>query len=93
MERVTSAKALPHYRLWLRFTDGVAGEVDLSHLVGEGVFSSWHDESVFESVSVSAAGAPQWPGEIDLCPDSLYLGLTGKSWEDLSPRPSQAAGA
>lgn len=93
MERVVSARALPGHRLWLRFTDGVEGEVDLSRLVGSGVFSVWEQESVFESVAVSASGAPEWPGEVELCPDSLYLELTGKSWKDLSPRPSQATSA
>jgi hypothetical protein len=93
MERVTSVRALPGYRLWLRFTDGVEGEVDLSPLVGRGVFSSWEDEESFQAVGVSDSGAPEWPGEIDLCPDSLYLQLTGKTWEDLEPSPGQATSA
>ena len=93
MERVTRVEALPNHRLWLRFTDGVEGEVDLSHLVGNGVFAAWEDESSFQAVGLSEAGAPEWPGEIDLCPDSLYLQLTGKSWEDLGPRPSWVTSA
>ncbi len=28
------------YRIWLRYADGVAGEVDLSHLAGKGVFKT-----------------------------------------------------
>jgi hypothetical protein len=36
-------KALPGYKLWLKYSDGVAGEVDLSHLVRKGVFALWDD--------------------------------------------------
>lgn len=93
MERVTSAKACPNYRLWLQFTDGTEGELDLSHLVGKGVFSSWCEESGFAAVQVNESGAPEWPGGIDLCPDSLYLEITGKSWADLSQSPVHAASA
>ena len=31
------------YRIWLRYSDGVAGEIDLSHLVGKGVFKIWDE--------------------------------------------------
>jgi hypothetical protein len=28
---------------------------------------------------------PEWPGELDLCADSLYTQLTGKSAEEIFP--------
>ena len=31
------------HRLWLRYSDGTAGEVDLSRLVGKGVFAAWNE--------------------------------------------------
>ena len=83
MERVEEARALPSYRLWLRFSDGVEGVVDLSHLVGTGVFSAWEDPAQFEAVEVAEFGAPEWPGGIDLCPDSLYMQVTGKNLEEI----------
>ena len=63
----------------LRFDDGTSGVVDLSHLAGRGVFRAWQQEGVFEQLSISSVGALQWPGDLDLCPDSLYLQMTGKS--------------
>ena len=30
----------PGYRIWVQYSDGVAGEVDLSGLVGRGVFQA-----------------------------------------------------
>ena len=75
MERVTQVKPRPGYRLWLKYTDGSEGVVDLRHLVGQGVFSSWTDPAAFEAVRVSDHGAPEWPGGIDLCPDALYMDI------------------
>lgn len=83
--KIVTASALPEYRLELRFDDGVAGTVDLSELVGRGVFAAWRDPESFKRVQVSEHGAVEWPGEIDLCPDALYLRLTAKSPEEMFP--------
>ena len=85
MKQAVEVKALDGYRIWLRFADGVAGEVDLNHLAGRGVFKAWADRKVFESVRVDGSGAIAWNEDLDLCPDSLYLRLTGKTPEDLFP--------
>lgn len=79
MERVVAVKPLPNYRVWLRFTDGAEGEVDLSKLVGRGVFASWNNPAEFAKVSVDPATQTIcWPGGIDLDPDVLYHSITGK---------------
>ena len=75
-------RALPNYRLWLRYPDGVAGEVDLSHLAGEGVFALWNDPREFEKVHVGPLGNIAWTDEIDICPDALYMEITGMSPEE-----------
>jgi len=80
MHRIAESKALPGFRLWVRFSDGRTGEIDLSDLVGQGVFASWNDPAEFERVYVDAAsGTVAWPGGIDLCPDSLYEDLEASS--------------
>ena len=85
MKNAVQARPLAGYRLWLKYADGVEGEVDLSDLVGRGVFKAWSDRKVFEAVTVDESGAIVWPGDIDLCPDALYLRLTGKAAEDIFP--------
>ncbi|MCI0331926.1 MAG: DUF2442 domain-containing protein [Planctomycetes bacterium] len=82
---ISEAKALPGYRLELRFDNGESGMVDLSEFVGRSVFAAWEKPGEFEQVTVTADGAVEWPGEIDLCPDALYLRMTGKKPEDLFP--------
>jgi hypothetical protein len=73
MRRVESVKALAQYRLRLRFEDGTEGEVDLSDLVGDGVFKALADPSEFAKVFVDPdTHTVAWAGGIDLCPDSLY---------------------
>jgi hypothetical protein len=85
MNKVVEVRPLDNYRIWLRFDDGTQGEVDLSDLTGRGVFAAWADRRVFTEVRVDESGGVAWPGEIDLCPDALYLRLTGKAVEDVFP--------
>lgn len=59
--------------------------MDLSDLSGRGVFNAWKDRSFFESVRLGSHGAIEWGGQIDLCPDAIYMRLTGKSPEEVFP--------
>ena len=83
--RITAAKSLENFRVQLWFDNGETGLVDLSHLVGCGVFIAWNEPGVFEQVFITDVGALEWPGELDLCPDALYLQMTGKKPEDIFP--------
>ena len=90
MVRPIEVKALPGFRIWLRYDDGTEGEVDLSDLAGRGVFEAWSDPAIFNAVRLGAHGAIEWGAEIDLCPDAMYLRLTGKSPEDIFPNLKSA---
>lgn len=91
MPKLLELRPLPGYRLWLRYADGAEGEVDLSGLVGKGVFAAWTTPSDFEKVRLSDYGAPAWTDSIDLCPDALYLELTGRSAEEVFPALRRAS--
>lgn len=84
--RPTSVRALRDYRLYLEFSDGTKGDVDLSDLAGRGVFEAWEDPGFFERMHIGSHREIKWDDEIELCADSLYLKLTGKSAEELFPR-------
>jgi hypothetical protein len=73
------------HRLWLRYDDGTEGEVDLSDLAGRGVFEVWDTPGGFEAATLGEHGAVVWTDQVELCPDALYLRLTGKSPEELFP--------
>lgn len=74
-------------RIWLQYSDGATGEVDLSHLAGKGVFRVWNDRDFFNGVHVSPHGSIAWDDEIELCPDALYRDLTGRLPFTLKPAP------
>ncbi len=85
MRRICGVTVLPGYRLGLEFDDGVSGTVDLSETVGKGVFALWRDPLAFDRVRIGSSGELVWDDRIDLCPDALYLRVTGKKPEDLFP--------
>jgi hypothetical protein len=85
MPKPIDVKALPGHRIWLRYDDGIEGEVDLSDLAGQGVFAPLTDSAFFNTVHLGSHGAIEWSPDLDLCPDAIYLRLTGKSVEDVFP--------
>jgi len=85
MNKISKVKVLPGYQLELEFDNGVSGIVDLSEAVGKGVFALWHDPLAFEQVRIGSSGELVWGDRIDLCPDALYLKVTGKKPEDIFP--------
>jgi hypothetical protein len=93
VKKITTVKPLDGFRLWLRFSDGIEGIADLSDLAGHGVFSAWNTPGMFASVTVTDHGAVAWGNEIDLCPDTLYLRITGKTPEDLFPSLRKTVGS
>ena len=84
--KVTRVKPLAEYRLDVEFDDGVCGIVDLSDYAGAGVFAAWLKPRFFEQVAITSEGALAWPGGLDLCPDALYMRVTGKTPEEVFPR-------
>ena len=89
--RPTKVEARGGHRLWLRYADDTAGEVDLSHLVGRGVFKLWDTSGCFEAVYIAPSGGIAWGDEVELCPDALFLRLTGKSLADVMPAAETSA--
>jgi hypothetical protein len=85
VREVTHVKVLESYRLELCFSDGYSGVVDLSDLVGVGVFELWLDYNAFKQVHIGSSGELVWGDQLDLCPDALYLRATGKRAEDVFP--------
>lgn len=83
--KITKAEPLAGYRLNVEFDDGVCGVVDLSDYAGVGVFEAWLEPDFFKQVAITSNGALAWPGDLDLCPDAVYMRLTGKTPEELFP--------
>ena len=84
------------FRIWVRYEDGVEGEIDLSHLAGKGVFKAWEDREFFEGVHISnEGGCVCWgcpPGsdmELDIAPETGYAYLIGITREQINAMPDE----
>lgn len=86
MIRPVEVETKQEYRIWLRYEDGSSGEVDLSHHVGRGVFKAWDNPGVFENVRITDYGSVAWgdSDDLELCPNDLYMRLTGKTLDDIN---------
>ncbi|HVT18821.1 MAG TPA: DUF2442 domain-containing protein [Thermoanaerobaculia bacterium] len=80
LKDIVEARAVEGYRLYIRFDDGVEGEIDLRKLIEfKGVFEPLRDlEEVAKVRPDPDSGTVCWPNGADLDPDVLYAELTGK---------------
>jgi hypothetical protein len=53
--------------------------------VGHGAFSQWSDPAAFDAVRLGGFGQPVWSDGVDLCPDTLYMKITGLTPHELFP--------
>jgi len=67
---VLEARYVRNYVVWLRFSDGVSGEVDLSAELDGPVFGPLRDVERFKRFSV-AYHTLTWPSGADLAPEFL----------------------
>ncbi len=91
MIRVTAVRYVKDYIVWVRFNDGVEGEVDLkAELYGE-VFKPLANKKLFRSVAVHPDWHTiAWPNGADFAPEFLYTAVKA-GLRQLRPRkPSRA---
>lgn len=81
MHYLVEAHPVSGFRLFLRFEDGAAGEIDLANRLSfDGVFAPLRDAAVFAGVRLDPdLGTVTWPSGADLCPDVLRQWLTNEA--------------
>lgn len=99
LPRVTAVRHVGAHTLWLQFSDGLEGEVDLRTQLDDlsgPVLSPLRDERLFSRVRIDE-GALAWPNGADWAPESLHRllsaskgdasrGNDAESWEQLRQR-------
>ena len=87
MIRIVSAEPLSDCRLKITFNDGVSGIFPVEPGRRGGVFLKLLDAKVFNAVMINPDfGCVEWPGGIDLCPDTMHQTMTGSEMEtELQP--------
>ena len=83
MIKPVDVAALDGYKIWIKFEDGAEGKLDLSRHAGRGVFKAWENREFFENVRITSYHAVCWGKDLDMCPDALYMELTGKNLDEL----------
>ena len=70
--KVTEARYVRDYIIWVRFQDGSEGEVDLSTELWGPIFEPLKDPEAFRNFRVAEYGTIEWPNGADLAPEFLY---------------------
>ena len=68
--RVEQARYLGGHRVWLRFDDGLEGEIDLADELDGEVFEPLRDPGYFGSFKVDET--LEWPNGADFAPEFLH---------------------
>ncbi len=69
--RVRNVQVQPDYMLCITFNNDEQKLFDVKPYLRKGIFSSLQDYSQFKQVK-TFNGSILWPGDLDLCPDTLY---------------------
>ena len=87
MIKPKQVKALEGYQIWIEFEDGVHGEIDLSELVGRGVWKAWEVRAFFESVKITPYRAIAWgdSDDLDMCADWAYMQILDVIADEVHP--------
>lgn len=92
LKDIVEAQARDGYHLWLRFEDGVSGELDIASIIRfEGIFSPLKNRDEFVRVRVNKElGTVEWPCGADLDPDMLYARIAGLPMPQFKNQPLSA---
>lgn len=78
MTRIVSVEPLSGYRLKVVFEDGLSGIFAVEPEHRGGVFLKLLDSRTFSAVAINSDfGSVEWPGGIDLCPDTMREAIAG----------------
>ena len=78
---VTDAKALPDYRLWIRFSDNTEGEIDLNNFItsdARPIVAALRDQTAFSAIRVDM-DTVVWANGFDLAPEFLYARVKARA--------------
>ena len=73
LPKVIDARYAGSYRVWLRFADGLSGEIDLASELWGAMFEPLKDEAFFTQLRVDPElDTIVWPNGADLSPQWLH---------------------
>ena len=89
MARLVNARHEGGFRIWLRFSDGLEGTIDLGNELHGRVFEPLRDPDVFRQVQLNAdIHTITWPNGADFAPEYLYQLVRSVANQALQPTGS-----
>lgn len=79
--KALEVKYLNDFRIYIKFSDGSAGAVDLSPLVEKGIFKVLKDKDHFSKVYTTGYSIA-WSSELEIDALAIYMEITGKKPEE-----------
>lgn len=80
MYKLIEVKPLDHFKLFLRYSNGVKGEYDLSKIIERDEYKILRSEKIFNRVFIDEkTNDVCWPCGVSLCKNSIYQQLELKS--------------
>jgi hypothetical protein len=80
--KITNVNALSGYKLQVVFDDGVSGEIDLKDFIGNGVFASLTDHTLFNKAYTTGYSIA-WNDELEIDAVTVYAEILNKNPEDV----------
>lgn len=90
MHKVTAVKPLDNHALAVTFESGEEKLFDMKPYLNKGAFKQLQDQTVFKQAYI-AWDTVCWPNELDISPDTLYLGSTSVNQTNTQPKPENQA--
>jgi len=76
LPKLKEAEYRGNYRIWLKFEDGVEGEIDLENELWGEVFEPLKQPTLFAQFKLNGElGTVVWPNGADFAPEFLYKKL------------------
>jgi hypothetical protein len=81
MWRTTKLEVRPGHRLYVEFSDGASGEVDVTAVLRGPMADPLKDEAYFALAYLDEFGVVAWPNGFDLAPEVLHARISAASGE------------
>ena len=79
MWRIEQFELRGDYRVWVRFEDGLSGEVDLRPDLWGETGEPLLNRAVFAQAGLDECGGLAWPTGFDVAPDALHAELRARN--------------
>ena len=80
--KIESVKYISGFTLHVKFLDGVEGDIELSDLVGKGIFKLLQSQELFAK-AYNTGYSIAWSSELEIDSDTIYMEISGKSIDEL----------